>query len=53
MRTEMPKHEAVKSADAVTIIPTEKLPARSLLILPRPRTPRLSDLGEQRRKMAA
>jgi hypothetical protein len=53
MRTGMLERAANKATDVVVASPIEKLPARSLLIPPRPQTLRLSDLGEKRRAIAA
>lgn len=53
MRTEMVGRTAEKTPDVVTVLPVEKLPARSLVISPRPQTLRLADLGEKRRRIAA
>jgi cellulose synthase (UDP-forming) len=52
MRTGMLERAADK-APVVAASPIEKLPARSLLIPPRPQRLSLSDLGEKRRAIAA
>jgi cellulose synthase (UDP-forming) len=52
MRTEM-LDAAEKPSDVVVVSPVEKLPARSLVISPQPQTFRLSDLVENRRRIAA
>ncbi|MGZ5835673.1 MAG: glycosyltransferase [Xanthobacteraceae bacterium] len=53
IRTEMLAHGAEDSGEVAVTLPIEKLPARSLVISPRPQSLRLSELGEKRRKMAA
>jgi cellulose synthase (UDP-forming) len=53
MRTEMLERSANEASDVGIVMPIEKLPARSLLVPPQPQRLRLSDLGEQRRSIAA
>ena len=53
VRTEM-SDQAEEAAPGVVIdFPVEKLPARSLVVSPRPATMRLSDIGAARRSFAA
>jgi hypothetical protein len=49
----MLERAADKAPDVEVALSIEKLPARSLLIPPRPQTLRLSDLGETRRAVEA
>jgi cellulose synthase (UDP-forming) len=53
MRTEMLERSANEASDVGIVMPIERLPARSLLVPPQPQRLRLSDLGEQRRSIAA
>ena len=54
LRTEMPQQAPAPETtpDNVVTLPVEKLPARSLVVSPRPQAVRLSELVEQRRAMA-
>ena len=53
MRTEMLNVAAEEATDVVPASTVERMPAQSLLIVPLPRALRLSDLGEERRAIAA
>jgi hypothetical protein len=53
LRTEMLERAAGNAPEAVAAPPTERLPAQSLLIAPRPQTVHLADIGEKRRALAA
>jgi cellulose synthase (UDP-forming) len=52
LRTEMPQPASEATPDNVVALLVEKLPARSLVVSPRPQAVRLSELVEQRRAIA-
>jgi len=53
VRTEIPDQAEERASGIVIDFPVEKLPARSLVVAPRPATIRLSDIGAARRTFAA
>jgi cellulose synthase (UDP-forming) len=53
LRAEMLKRGTEQTPDVVAALPAEKLSAQSLVILPKPQTVRLSELGEKRRAITA
>jgi cellulose synthase (UDP-forming) len=52
-RTDMLESAEQRAADTIVALPVEKLPARSLVVSPKPQTLRLAVLVEKRRSIAA